>query len=96
MDSVLFVQVRERPALLAGHLLELQKNLLLSEVCIVCLCHLLEGVRDEIEIEGIPRIQRAAVWKFDHIGHERLREGALELGTLRMAFVMLLLFTQVF
>ena len=35
MNSVLFVQVCEGPALLAGHLLELQKNLLLCHMGIV-------------------------------------------------------------
>ena len=79
VDSVLFVQIGERSALLAGHLLELQKNLLLGEVGIVGLRRLLEWICNEIQVEGIPRIQRAAVWKLDHIGHERLCKGVLEL-----------------
>ena len=79
MNSVLFVQVCKGPALIACHLLELQQNLLLGEVRIVCCRHLLEGVRDEIEIERAPRLERAPIRELDHIGHERLCKGVLEL-----------------
>ena len=59
MNSIFFVQIRERPSLLTCHLLELQKILLLGHMCVVGLRHLLEGIRDEVEIKAVPRIARS-------------------------------------
>ena len=78
-SAMLALQVCEGSSLVTCHLLELQQNLLLGEVRIVCCRHLLERIGYEIEIERAPRLERAPIRELDHIGHERLCKGVLEL-----------------